>query len=111
MSSIRDFTEEKLKGVFERDQRRRLIEREARQLQQENDLVLKDLDAVLQEKGYSSLMRGLYRAVYIEGRATVSWKDQFILHVGSGIAQQLIDEAVPSRRLTVVSDESPKEKK
>lgn len=104
MNSLKIYTEDTLRGLFERDKERKKLERDARQLEAQNAPILKELEKALRAEGRSGLLRGIFRALFIDGRASVSWKDEFIKLQGAVAAQQLMDAALPKPKLTVVCE-------
>lgn len=92
-AALKPFTEEALREWVERDNRRRDLEREARQIKAENDLVAKDLLTALKAAGKSELSRGPYVAEIETSRGTVSWKEEFLRVAGSAAATELANAA------------------
>lgn len=80
---LRAFDAATLQEWYERDQRRKDLEREARQLAAENAVMAKDLQAALIAAGRTEIARGEYRAGLVDGRATVAWKEEFIRVAGA----------------------------
>ena len=103
MAGIRSITEQQLRDWVERDQRRADLERQARQLKKENDLILESIEQTLDAAGKAELVRGAFRAAFEAGRGSVSWKDEFVRRHGAEEAQALIDAAEPTRKLRIVA--------
>lgn len=96
MGRLRQYTEADFRAWLDRDARRKELQREARQLQAENDVVAEDLLALFRADGKSSCRRGNCVAEIEVKPGTVSWKDEFLRAVGSEAATA-IAAAVPSR--------------
>ena len=86
---LKPFTEQALREWVERDERRKDLEREARQLDAENKLVAADLLAVLKAAGQAKITRGEFTAEQDKAKGSVSWKDAFIRAQGADAAIKL----------------------
>lgn len=92
---------ELLERYWRLDQRRRELERQARQLKAEADLLGRDIEAFLEQSGRQQLRRGDYLARWVETRAPVAWKQEFIRIAGAEEAIRLSLAAPWVRRLEV----------
>lgn len=101
MSTIKAET---LERWHELDSRRKELEREARQLVAERDLLSTDLQASLEAMGKDQCTRGAYRVSLVEGRAVVAWKDEFVRRLGAELAAKLAQEAVPGPKRIQVEE-------
>jgi len=103
-AALKQFDEAALKEWVERDERRLELEREARQLDQENKLTAQDLLRALKEAGKTKVARGLFEAEIENKRSQVSWKDVFLRIVGAEAASKIaanapMKESVKIRRV------------
>ena len=78
---------------FEKDQRRKELESEARQIDAECDIHHKDLLVAMEEAGRVEITRGPYRASVVDGSASVSWKAEFLRVAGGEAATELTKAA------------------
>lgn len=99
--ALKPFTEQALREWVERDERRRDLEREARQLAAENELIAKDLHAALKAAGKTDLQRGGFGAEIEVTRGTVPWRDEFLRVAGSAAAKELADAAPSKERVKI----------
>lgn len=93
---LKPFDEAALREWCERDAHRLDLEREARQLKAENDLVAKDLLEALKAAEKIKLVRGRFEAEIETKRGTVSWKEEFLRVAGAAAATKLV-EAAPEK--------------
>lgn len=100
-SALRAFDEQALREFVERDERRKGLEREARQLAAENDLVKKDLLAALKDAGKTEISRGDFAASIKTSAGTVSWKEAFLRVAGADEADKLAKAAVPRESVEI----------
>jgi len=99
---LRSYDEEVLREWVENDRRRKDLEKEARQLKEQNDLVAKDLLAALQAAGKAEITRGAFRAQIIDGRAYPSWKEEFIRRNGADEAAKIAAAQVAPKKVEIV---------
>lgn len=100
-----------LARYWELDERRRELEREARQLKQELELLENDIVAAVRASGKNQLRRGNYLAVLLDYRSQPRWKEEFIRVAGAEAAVHIALNAPVVQRLQVtnleVSDVRP----
>ena len=101
MTTLRNIDAETLRAWHERDQRRKDLERQARQLKVENDQVAGEIKAALEEEDKSEVRRGDFRARLVPGRPTVPWKEEFIRALGADAAAEVLAAAPVPLQLTI----------
>lgn len=102
MGGLKAFTEETFREWVERDERRKDLEREARQLKTENDLITDDLFQSLKAADKTTVVRGKYRGELTKRSGTVSWKQEFIRSAGAVKADALAKAAPPVEGASIV---------
>jgi len=98
---LKRFTEDDFRQWVERDEHRRDLEREARQLKAENDLVAQDLFAGLEANEKTELVRGEFVGFITERKDAVSWKNEFLRIEGAAAAAKLQAETDTTRFATI----------
>lgn len=96
-------TAETLSRYWDLDERRRQLEREARQLKQELDILEAEISAALRAAGKTQLRRGQYLAMLVDYRAAPRWKEEFIRLAGADKAVEIALNCPVVQRLQVTS--------
>lgn len=98
-------TAEQLQRWLELDQERKDLERKARLLARDQELISLALDAALQAAGVDKAKRGDAEVHYVDGRINVSWKDEFLKLAGpekAAAVQAAAASQPPPKKIQVV---------
>lgn len=95
-------TAKSLAHYVELDEERKGLEREARNIQKEIELIGDEFREELKRRKVNSVKEGSYQVQLVDGRASVSWKDEFIRIAGSERAIEIQDAAPIPKRLQVL---------
>lgn len=101
MQATKKITAEKLERWYELNQKRQELEREARQFDKERELLSTEIKAALEADGKYSVLRGRFRVSLVDGRPTVSWKDELVKIAGADRAAELVAAAPVPKRVQV----------
>lgn len=101
MEALRKVTEELLQQWHERDQKRKKLASEARQLEAENALVAGEIEAAMLADEKNEFRRGEFRVSFVDGIRQVKWKDEFIKVAGSEAAVKAFEAAPVPRKLSI----------
>jgi hypothetical protein len=104
--TLRTLTPETLLLWHERDERRRALEREARQLKQANDQVEDAIEAALLREGKEACRRHGFKLELVNGRAVVSWKEEYLKVAGPEAAAAAIAAAPTPKRLAITREDN-----
>lgn len=99
--SLRAITADLLREVHDRNQQRLDLDRQSRTLAQANEAPLQQIRDALEAEGRSEVRRGDLVARLEDGRATVSWKNEFVAVAGEEEANRLVREAPIPKRVVV----------
>lgn len=97
----RKITEEKLTRWYVLNKERLDLEREARQLDKERELLSTEFKAALEADGKASVSRGRFRVSLVDGRPSVAWKDELVRIAGADKAAELVAAAPVPKRVQV----------
>lgn len=81
--------------------RRLELEREARAVEKEKDLLSTEFKAALDAEGKDSITRGKFRVGLVAGRPSVSWKDELVGRLGAELANSIVQRAPVPRKIQV----------
>ena len=79
------------------------LERRARSLRKRVEQIDAIASAELKASGKAAIRRAGYTLSWVDGRASVSWKDEFIRVAGPDEADRLAAEAKPGQRLQITA--------
>lgn len=99
--TLRSLTEDQLREWQVRDTRRLELDRESRTLKAANDLFEDQVEAALKAAGRQKVCRGEFTAQLVDGKASVSWKDQFIKLAGTDAVAPILAAAPVPLRLQI----------
>ena len=87
----------------ELDAEARKLESRARTLRKKQSQIDDIAKAELTKAGRDSIRRAGYTLAYVDGRAVVRWRDEFVRVAGADAADELSQNATPSKRLQVTA--------
>ncbi|MEL6897743.1 MAG: hypothetical protein AAFP90_16710 [Planctomycetota bacterium] len=92
----------RLQRYHELTEERKRLERQARSLKTESDIIMEEARTALKESGKQQIKRSGFVVHYVPGRATVRWKDAFIARCGSAAAEEVQAAASAPQAVAIV---------